>query len=112
VLAANGDVRDAAEPVFQAFRLVGELAQRVVLDLVLAAHLLHEQLGVGDDLDVAEAKLDRLLEAGQERAILRHVVRGNADRLAARVEDRAVFRLQHVAVRRRPRVPAGAPVSG
>ena len=75
--------------------------QRAVLDLVLAAHLLHKQLGVGDDLEVVDAHLCRTFEPGDERRVLGDVVRRDADRLAARVEHRSVFSLEHEARRRR-----------
>ena len=110
VLAADGGELDALKPPRQPPRILPETAERLVLHLVLAAHLLHEKLGVGDDLELLHAQLDRPLEAREERAVLRHVVRRRADRLAARVEHRPVRRLEDVAVRGRPRVPARAAV--
>ena len=87
-----------------------EPAQRLVLDAILAAHLLHEQLRVRDDLDLRHMQLDRLLEAGDEPAVLGDVVRRDADRLALRGEDGAVLRLEHEPVGRRPGIPACAAV--
>ena len=48
-------------------RLARELAQRLVLHLVLAAHLLDEELRVGDDLELGHAQLGRPLQARDER---------------------------------------------
>src|SRR4051812_24898917 len=75
VLPPDGRVAHAADLAGQAPRLRPELLERLVLDPVLAAHLLDHQLGVGDDLHLVEAELDRLLEAGDEGAVLRDVVR-------------------------------------
>ena len=73
-----------------------QVDQRGVLDLVLAAHLLHEQLRVGHDLQVVHAELGGLGEAGDERAVLGDVVRRDADGFPAGVEHRAVLCLEDV----------------
>ena len=51
VRALHVPILDAAELARKPARLDEELAQRLVLDAVLAAHLLDHQLRVGDDLD-------------------------------------------------------------
>ena len=110
VLAPDRGVGDRAELAGQAGGPQRELAQRLVLDLVLAAHLLDHQLRVGDHLELADVELDRLLEPGDQGAVLGDVVRRDADRLAVGREHRAVLGLEHVAVGRRPGIPARAAV--
>src|SRR5438270_6851398 len=112
VLTADGGEDDLWKPPRQALRLGLQLRERRVLDLVLAAHLLHDELRVGHDLELVESQLDRFCEPGHEGAVLGHVVRRDADRLAARVEHRPIFGLEHVAVRRGAGVAARAPVGG
>ena len=51
VLAPNSRVRNAPQLARESRRVGGQLPQRRVFHLVLASHLLHEQLGVGDDLE-------------------------------------------------------------
>src|ERR687897_648971 len=60
--------------------------------------------------NVVDGELDRLLEAGDKRAVLRDVVRRDADALTVCGEHRAVLGLEHVAIGRRPRVAARAAV--
>ena len=71
-----------------------------VLDLVGAVDLLGDELGVVDDLDLVGAELARAVEPEQQPAVLRDVVRGDADRLARLVE--------HLARGRRDIAPAAA----
>ena len=110
VLAAHGRVADVADLPREPGRLERELAQRGVLHLVLAAHLLDEELGVGDDLELVQAEVARPLEAGDERPVLGDVVGGDADRLAVGGEHGAVVGLEHVGGGGRPRVAARAAV--
>src|SRR5581483_1165608 len=108
--ALHVTILDASEPPRKCRRLVVERPQARVLDAVLAAHLLHHQLGIGDQLELPHAELDRLPEAGDEPAVLGDVVGRRADRLPVRREDAAVVRLEHVTVRRRTGVAARAAV--
>jgi len=87
-----------------------QLAERLVLHFVLAAHLLDHQLGVGEDLEFPDAKLDRLLEPCDQRAVLGDVVRRDADRLAMRSERAPVLRLQYIRVGRRAGIATRAAV--
>src|SRR5918994_5984904 len=66
VLSPNRLERDVSQVSGEAHRLERELPQRLVLHPVLARHLLHHQLRVGDDVDVVDGELDRLLEAGDK----------------------------------------------
>src|SRR4029078_2773064 len=61
--AADGCVRHFLEPFGQFPLRAVKGSQGIVLDLVLAAHLLDEELRVGDDLELGHAQLQRLLEA-------------------------------------------------
>src|SRR5262245_28818319 len=106
VLAAHGRVGDATDLARQAGGVEEEVLQRAVLDLVLPAHLLHHELRVGDDLELVHAGLDRAFEPGDERRVLRDVVRRDADRLSASVENGSVLGLEHECVRGRSRIPA------
>ena len=101
---------DASRAARESGGAQGELAQRLVLDLVLAAHLLDEELGVGHDLDLGDGELECLREPGDETAVLGDVVRRDADRLAVRCEDGAVVALEDVCERGRPGVAARAAV--
>ena len=104
-------VADTADLASQAGCLQRIPLQILVLDAVLATHLLHEQLGIGDDLEVVDAGFDRTSQAGHERGVLGDVVRGNADRLAACVQHRAVVRLENVRERGRPGFPRAPSVN-
>ena len=73
-------------------------------------HLLDEQLRVRDDADLVQSELERLLEPGDQRAVLGDVVRRDADSLAVRCQERSVVGLQHVAVRGRAGIAARAAV--
>src|SRR6266542_4110886 len=59
VLAADGGVGDRAELTRETRSLQRQLAEGLVLDLVLAAHLLDEQLGIGDNLELGHPARDR-----------------------------------------------------
>jgi len=83
-----------------------ELLEGAVLHLVLAAHLLHEELGVGHDLELVNARLERPLEACDKRTVLGDVVGSYADPLASCVEHGAVVRFEHEPVRGRTGVSA------
>jgi hypothetical protein len=108
--AADGCVAHVADLAGDPRRLHGQLAQRLVLHLVLPPHLLHEELRVGDDLELRQAELARLLEAGDERAVLGDVVRLDADRLAVGGENGAVLGLDDVGRCGGARVPPRAAV--
>src|SRR5581483_5367557 len=112
VLPADGAIADAPELARECGRAERELAQRLVLHAVLARHLLDEELRVRDDLDLVDAELERLLEAGDEGAVLGHVVGRDPDALAFRREDGAVVGLEDEAVRGGARVAARAAVGG
>ena len=68
----------------------GQRLQPGMLDLVLAAHLLDQQLGVGADLHVAMAVIDRPLERGQQAVVFGDVVGGDAERAVQLFDQRAV----------------------
>ena len=91
-------------------RVEEEVLERLVLHAVLAAHLLDEELRVGDDLELVDTRLDRALEPGDQGRVLGDVVRRDADRLASRIEHGAVLGLEHEAVRGRPGIATGAAV--
>ena len=59
VLAPDVGVRHGAHLPRRAARVEEQVLQRGVLDAVLAAHLLHHQLGVGLDLELGHAPLGR-----------------------------------------------------
>ena len=101
MLAAHGGVRHAMDLPRQLRRVEEEILQRAVLHAVLTPHLLHEELRVGDHLELVDADLDCSLEARDERRVLGDVVRRDPDRLTTGVEDRPVLRLQDERVRRR-----------
>src|ERR671935_2905727 len=92
---------------FQAGRELGGLAlerlEGLVLDLVFALHLPDEELGVGDDLELVDPALYGTLEAGDQAAVLRDVVRGGADRLPPCIQHPPVPAPDGVAVRTRAR---------
>ena len=81
-----------------------------VLDPVLPTHLLDHQLGVRPHFELVDPDFDGPLEPGDEGRVLGDVVRGDADRLAARVEHGSVLRFEDVGVGGRPGVPARAAV--
>src|SRR6185437_746963 len=108
VLTADGRVAHLPESPGETCGLERELAECLVLDPVLAGHLLHEELRVGDDL--ADLQLGRALEAGDEAAVLGDVVRRDADRLPVGGKHRAVVRLEYVAECGGPWIPACAAV--
>src|SRR6266511_5685514 len=58
VLAAHRRVGDAADLPGQRGGLERERAERFVLHPILAAHLLDDELRVGDDLQLADARFD------------------------------------------------------
>ena len=109
------DGRRCTSPSDPARERVGvgdELAQCLVLDLVLAAHLLARAAPSRTRPPARSPALDRRLEAGDQGAVLRHVVRRHADRLALRVEHGSVLGLEHVTVGRRAGIAARAAVGG
>ena len=110
VRAAHGRVAHLTNDPGEPRGLDTELAKRRVLDLVLAAHLLHHQLRVRDDFDLGDPELGSSAQAVQERRVLGHIVRLDADRVATGVEHRAVVLLEHERGRGRARVSAGTAV--
>src|SRR5205823_13220692 len=106
LLAPDGYVAHLPNLSAETRGLERELPERLVLDPVLAGHLLHEELGVGDDLDLVDLQLGRALETGDEAAVLGDVVRRDADRLAVGGEHRAVVRLEDVAECGGPGIPS------
>ena len=94
----------------QAARLVEEQAQVGVLDLVLAAELLDDQLAVAEHGQLAHAAVERQLEAGDQRLVLGDVVGRRADAVGELLDDRAVETQQLAADAGRAGVAAGAAV--
>jgi hypothetical protein len=72
---------DLGEAVAQRLRLAGQLAQRGVLDLPGALHLLDDELGVHPHRDPLRAELAGRGQPGDQAAVLGDVVGGDADRL-------------------------------
>jgi hypothetical protein len=107
---SRGTVRPAVEPFERVERLSVQRPHRLVPDLVLAAHLLGDQLGVPHHLDLAGAELARTVEAEQQRAVLGHVVRGAPEQLRALCQHLARGRPHDAGGRRRAGVAAGAAV--
>ena len=62
-----------------------------MLDLPAARHLFHHKLGVHLHVDLGGAELRRLLQTGDQPAILGDVVGGAADGLLALGEHRAAI---------------------
>ena len=103
-------------------RPLGEVAERLlrglavkrlearVLDLVLAADLLDDQLRVADQLELGGAELGGALDPQQQRPVLGDVVGRPADRLADLVDDLAVLVADHGGDRGGAGVAAGAAV--
>src|SRR5688572_3956313 len=110
VLAPDGRVAHVPDLARDARGLEREIAERLVLHPVLPAHLLYEQLRVGDDLQHVEPEVARTLEPRDEGPVFGDVVRGDADRLAVRCEHRPVLGLDHEGGRGRPGIPAGPAV--
>src|SRR6202008_4308912 len=82
-LAPDRAHRPAVELAPPAPRLQEDRLRAGVLAAVLAADLARDQLGVVDDLHVRRPQLARQLQAEQDGAVLRDVVGGLADELAA-----------------------------
>src|SRR4029453_15891308 len=98
VLAPYGRVANLADPRSEVGSLLPQRAQGVLLDLPLAAHLMDDELRVGDDLALAPVQLARLPEALDGRPVLRDVVPRHPDRLAVRREHSSILGLEHVRV--------------
>ena len=94
VLAAYRGVVDAAEPACQAAPLRARARGAPRSSPVLAAHLLDDQLGVGDDLELVDAELDAP-SRGRRRA------RGTRRRCSSR--RRSSRRARQAPCRPRPR---------
>ena len=104
-------VADLLEPRAERLRLLEQRPQVGMLDLPAAGHLLHHQLGVHPHLDLGGAQFGRLLQSGNQTAVLGDVVGGMPDRLLALGQHRAaVGRPHHRAVSRRARVATGPAV--
>src|SRR5262249_37477669 len=103
-------IADSPDLAREPRRLDRQAAECFVLDPVLAGHLLHEELRVGDDLDLRDAQLERLREAGQQGAVLGDVVRRDPDRLALGRQHGSVLGLEDEAVRGRAGIAPGAAV--
>ena len=97
MLPPHGGVAHVADLPGEPGCLDRELAQRPVLDLVLAAHLLDEELGVGDHLDAVETEIAGALEPGDEGAVLGDVVRRDPDRLSVAASTVPSSASDHVA---------------
>src|SRR5689334_2348103 len=110
LLAAHVADRPGVEIAERLLHPAMKLAHRRVLDLVLALHLLDDQLGVADQLELVGAVLRGALDAEQQRPVLGDVVGGLADPLAALLEHGAVGRAHHGRDRRRARIPPGPAV--
>src|SRR6478672_6772464 len=91
LLAADVSDRPGVELHQGPPHLAVQLSQGRVLDLVLALHLLDDQLRVADQLDLAGIERARALDAEQQRPVLGDVVGRVADRLAPLLQHRAVF---------------------
>ena len=93
----------------QGARLLEEWHETGTLHAVLAAHLLHQQLRIGSDVQPAHPVIDGPRERRQQPPILRDVVRADADRFLE-VHLRAVVPLDANAVAGGTRIAAGAAV--
>jgi hypothetical protein len=82
----------------------------LLLDLVVAAHLLDDQLRVADQIELVGAQLPRQLDPEQDGPVLGDVVGRLADRLAALGEDLAGWIGGDGRDRGRPRVATRAAV--
>ena len=91
-------------------RLCVKRFEPLVLDLVLPTHLLHQQLGIGQDFQFLGARFLSDLEAGQKSPIFSHVVRAHANHTADCIDHPAVRVLKDGADRPRTRIPARASV--
>ena len=94
LLARDPLERHVVERLAQAGRGAGELAQRRVLDLPGALHLLDDELGVHAHGDLSRAEVARGLEPGDQPAVLGDVVRLDADRLVALGQHLAAGRVE------------------
>ncbi len=107
---ADGGIADSRELPLQVRGLLPELPQGFVFDPVLTSHLLDEQLGVRDDLELSDTELRSFRHPGDEAAVFGDVVRRASDRLAVRGKDISVLGLEYVAESRRAGVAARASV--
>ena len=96
----------------ESLRLDGQRPHRGVLDLPVAAHLLDDELRVHPDRDLGSRRvLGGELEAGDQAAVLRHVVGRDPDALATLGDQvTGLGVLQYGAVRRWSGVPSGTTV--
>ena len=103
VLAAHRGVRDGAEAAPER----GSLSESVVRAAFLTLYSPRICFTRSSESETTSSSVTPCASAASspaiERAVLRDVVRGDADRLAARVEHRPVLRLEDVAVRGRAR---------
>ena len=80
-----------------------------MLHAVLPAHLLHQQVRIGLDVQRLDAVVRRPAERRQQAAVLGDVVRGDAERFL-QLDDRAVVALDADAVAGGPGLPRDAAV--
>jgi len=95
VVAAHVANRPLVEAFEGLLHLTMELAQGLVLDLVLAVDLSHDQLRVPDQLQAPSAERRRAGDPEEQRPVLGDVVCRGADRLASLLDDLAVPVLDH-----------------
>src|SRR5262245_18293244 len=108
--AANVLERDVADLAHERARLHEERLQPFVLHAVLAAHLLHEELGIGLDEHPAVLVLHGPSQGGKQAVVLGDVVGRDAE-AAVQLVEQAAARVHDVdAVSRGSRVAAGASV--
>src|SRR3954470_20345167 len=98
--------RDLADRADERARLQEQRLQPFVLHLVLAAHLLDEQLRVGADVHLAMALRGGPAQGGEQAVVLGDVVGRDAEAPIQFVDHRAVGILDRHAVPRGARVPA------
>src|SRR5436190_2872288 len=110
LLARDIADRPAVEALERRPHLDMKLAQRRVLDLVLAAHLADDQLRVANELKLPGPERPRPFDSEEERAVFRDVVGCTTDGLRVLVNHAAVGLGQYGRDRRRPRVAARAAV--
>jgi hypothetical protein len=105
-------VADLSQLPRDQLRLLGQLAHVGMLDLPAARHLLDDELGVHPHLDLGgRVEVQRRLQAGDQTAVLRDVVRRAADRRGTLGQQPAGLGVPHErAVAGRARVAAGSAV--
>jgi hypothetical protein len=87
-----------------------ERLQPGILDLVLATHLLHQQLGVRADLHAALLVINRPLQRGEQAVVFGDIVRRDAQPAVQLVNERAVGGFDPDTVPRRTRIATGPAV--